>query len=1719
MDLPGYHIHAQVYRSDRSIVEQATRLLDSEPVILKRTSRQYPLATDLAPYHQEYAIANRIQSDRVVRVQGLETHQTYLVLVLEDIGGRSLRRLYGAQPMALNEFLPVAIAITQGLGHIHAAQVIHKDLNPGNIIYNPETQQLRIIDFGLSSATQQETTALQYPTTIEGTLAYLSPEQTGRVNRLIDYRTDIYSLGVTFYELLAGALPFTTTDPMALVHSHIAKPPPSLADARPDLPTFLVDVVNKMMAKNAEDRYQSAWGIQFDLEQLLAWHRRPSKPLTLAIAQQDYPFQFRLPQTLYGREVERDRLLSTFHSVCQQRPVSPLMLVTGYSGIGKSALVQELYGPITEVRGYFAAGKFDQLQRAVPYSAIIAAFSDLLRQILSETTDQLAEWRSRILAAVGQQGQVILDVIPDVALVIGAQPAVPTLGPVESQNRFNRVFQTFVRVFAQADHPLVLFLDDLQWADAASLRLLQLLLSDADLGSFLLIGAYRNNEVDANHPLTRTLNTLRQEGITPTTLTLAPLNQRHVGQLLADALYETPETVQALASLVHGKTGGNPFFVSEFLKTLQSEQLLRFDVAVRRWCWDVEQIQAQQMTDNVVVLMAAKLKRLPALVQQLLSLAACIGASFDMAILSGVAERSLDQVSQTLERAVQAGLIWATQQGGQSRYQFAHDRVQQAAYDLLAEEQRAALHLRIGLLLRQCADGQDRLFEVADHLNLGRSLLPREERLSVAQLNLTAGRRAKQATAYQAAEQYFSAGISYLDDWHPEELAFSLHREWAEVLYLLGQFDASQQAIAHIQRQSITALQQAEVCNVLIVQYTIQTNYPAALAAGQAALAALGVSLPIETPEAAFEEEYAILQKALGDRSLASLELLPTMTEPDKIFAVELLSNLGSAAYRYNRRIWQLVVVVSINLFLKYGNVPQSCYGYSNYGTLLGSVLGDYRLGYESALVSLRLSERYGDRTQTSRACFILSNFVQSWVRPVAEADAVNQMGVDAGLETGEFQYVGYTLSYRISNLFFQGKPLPEVMAALQDALQFCQRAKNQWAIDALMGYRLVMEDLMAPSEDQQAEVPIHDNSELRGNVSMDEQRPGDALDKVPKTVAEAAYQQDCIAHKSSSGLCRYFILKALSLYLEHRTSEALEMIERATPLLDFILGVVSVAEYYFVEGLILAELLFNRQEQSAETSQLSEWHQRFHRDRQMLHRWAETCPENFSQKAQLLDAEVARQGNHPWDALQSYDGAIAGAVAHRFLQDEAIANERAARFWLSCGKANLAESYLKQAHYAFQRWGAEQKVVQLQAEFPWLKQSEVLEHSQEPTTQTSDGALSAALDLSSLLKASQTISSQIVLEQLTHQLMEILVENAGAQLGYLLLLDGEELAVAAFNGPADHAVAACATDPTHLPVSLINYVVRAQTSVVLADASEQHDFSHDPYLQSQQPKSVLCAPLLHQGKLSGVVYFENNLTTGAFTRDRLNVINLLSSQAAISIQNAQFYNTLEQKVAQRTQALEEEKTKSERLLLNILPASIAERLKQNEKAIADGFAEVTVMFCDIANFTPLASRISPVELVEFLNQIFSVFDDLCDRHQLEKIKTVGDAYIAVGGLPGSRPNHAASVADMALDMAASVRSFIYPVPDLQSSLQVRIGIHTGPVVAGVIGTKKFAYDLWGDTVNLASRMESQGEVGRIQVTEAVYAHLADQYALEERGTIQVKGRGAMTTYWLVARK
>ncbi|HBY76691.1 MAG TPA: serine/threonine-protein kinase PknK, partial [Cyanobacteria bacterium UBA11148] len=984
--LTGYRVLVQLYESANSLVYRGIRERDNQPVILKVLKHNYPSPAELTRYKQEYDITRSLNQDGIIKAYGLEPYQNTLVMYLEDFGGQSLATLKQQYPATLEDFLEMAIKMTTALGDIHAANIIHKDINPANIVYNLDTQQLKIIDFGISTRLSRENPSLTNLNSLEGTLAYISPEQTGRMNRSLDYRTDFYSLGVTFYELLTGQLPFITEDVLELVHCHIAKPPipPHLMRAGEYCPKAISDIVIKLMAKTAEERYQSAWGLKADLEECLKQLRDTGGISDFLLGTQEACDRFQISQKLYGREQDVETLLQAFERVTTGE--SEFLLVAGYSGIGKSSLVQEIYKPITAKRGYFISGKYDQYQRNIPYSAIIQAFQELTQQLLTESDAKLAEWKEKILRAVGVNGRVIIDIIPEVELIIGEQPPLLDLASAEVQKRFNLVFQDFIKVFTNPAHPLAIFLDDLQWADGASLKLIELLLTSSDTGLFL-IGAYRDNEVSAAHPLRSSLQNLQKEGVRIQEIILKPLELGTVNQWLADTLKSSPETTRNLAELIHGKTGGNPFFITEFLQALYTENLLNCDYNQKRWIWDVNQVKKRNFTDNVVALMVAKIEKLPSKTQEGLKLAACIGNQFELNTLAVIWETSARETALNLQEAVTEGLIQPlgdeyktilleplenekTQLGQlEVEYQFGHDRIQQAAYSLIPNELKQRVHLRIGqLLLQNTPESQieDKIFNIVNQLNHGSELVTnQQQRDKIAELNLIAGQKAKSSTAYQPALMYLQQGLVWLrkDGWQRQyETALTLNVEAAEAAYLCGKFEEMEGLVTAVLQNSKEVLDQVKAYEVKIHACIAQRKLREAIDIALDILKLLGVRLP-KNPNK-FDVILGLVRTKLrlAGKPIENLLALPEMTDPYKKAAMRILNSIVSATYFIAPSLMPLLTFKGVSLSVKYGNSFLAPARYAGYGIILCGFFGDIESGYRYGNLALRVLKQLNIR-------------------------------------------------------------------------------------------------------------------------------------------------------------------------------------------------------------------------------------------------------------------------------------------------------------------------------------------------------------------------------------------------------------------------------------------------------------------------------------------------------------------------------------------------------------------------------------------------------------------------------------------------------------------------------------------------------------------------------------------------------------------------------------
>ncbi|BAZ14352.1 ATP-binding region ATPase domain protein [Calothrix sp. NIES-4071] len=1503
ISLPDINISAQIYESANSLVYRGMQVKNSQPVILKLLKEDYPNSSELYRYHQEYEITSSLNLDGAIKAYELRKYQNTLVMLLEDFGGESLKILLGSRFFSCLEFLHLAIQITDNLAKLHQKNIIHKDINPSNIVFNSQTRQLKIIDFGISTVLPQENTYLKSLNVLEGTLAYISPEQTGRMNRHIDYRTDFYSLGATFYELLTNKLPFETTDPMELVHCHIAKLPVPPHEINPEISKALSAIVIKLMAKTAEERYQSAYGIKADLETCLDQYRG-GKIEIFPIGKKDFSVQFKISQNIYGREQQIEKLLTACERVRQGK--TELMLVSGYSGIGKSALVKEMYKPTTCQKAYFIAGKFDQFQRDIPYRAVAIAFQELVRQLLTESVDQVQKWREKIIAAVGVNGQIIINVIPEVELIIGSQPAAKELPSQEAQNRFNLVFLNFIRVFCQKEHPLVIFLDDLQWADLATLKLIQMIITDTDTRYLFLIGAYRDNEVSDAHPLMTILSSIQKQRVPVNHISLSPLTLNHVNQLIGDTL-NCNGAQKPLAKLVFAKTQGNPFFVNEFLKLLYTEHLLYFDINQRKWEWDLESIQQRDITDNVVELIRGKIKHLPEETQESLKLAACIGNSFDLKTLSIVNQKSQKETAHQLWSAIQDGFIvpigddYKFLQTDRNlaelsvAYKFVHDRIQQGAYLLISENRKKSIHLSIGrLLLNNISQHNtqqeredtifDRVFDIVNQLNFGIELLEsQKDRLELANLNLIAGKKAKAGAAYQPAFIYLTYGLKLLavNTWQTQyDITLALYVEAVETAYLCGQFEEMEKLISIVLRHAKVLLDKVKVYEVKISAYVAQRKLQEAVDTGLTVLKLLGIRLRKKPTQLDILLSFLETKLVLFGKRIDDLIHLPTMIEPEKKAAMQILNKISSAAYISIPNLFPIIVFKAVMLSVKYGNIDISAPAYAGYGVILCGVLGEIESGYLFGKLALNLVQILNADQVKAYVIHIFNSFIGHWqdagkhsLKPLLE-------GYRIGIETGNLEHAAYSAMTYCQYSCLINQELAFVEQDIAKYIDAVKKINQEQTVRNLSLYRQVVLNLLGS-----------ENPYCLINESFDE-----------TTIIPLALEAN-----DYGILFDLYSFKHILCYLFGEYQQALENSTLAEKYIDGGLSLLAVPILYFYDSLTRLALY-----PSASKSQQKRLYSKVKANQKKIKKWAHFAPRNHLHKFYLVEAERYRVLGENTKAMDLYELAIVSAKENEYLNEESLANELAAKFYLGWGKEKIAQTYFKEAHYCYTRWGAMAKVKDLEKRYgQFIKNFTTVNapidtRSSLPNRSTGNH-LEEALDIATLMKAASAIASEIELDKLLTTLMKILLENAGAQTGYLILESQKELRLVASGNAENEQIAVLQSIPieTCLPTSIIYYVARTKESIVLgSQKNENPSFQQDACLAARQPKSILCAPLLNQGLLVGVVYLENNLAQRVFTPERLEVIQLLSTQAAIALTNATYNQTLEIKVQERTDAL-----------------------------------------------------------------------------------------------------------------------------------------------------------------------------------------------------------------------
>jgi PAS domain S-box-containing protein len=1427
-------------------------------------SAEQPSPQNLRRLEHEYSLAAELDPTWAVKPLALTLHDGRTILLLKDPGGEPLDRILErdhGQPLDLTRFLRIGIGLANALGQVHRRGLIHKDIKPANVLVD-DADHVWLTGFGIASQLSRERQSPIAPEIIAGTLAYMAPEQTGRMNRSIDARSDLYSLGVTFYQMLTNTLPFAAANPSEWVHCHIAHQPTSPSQ-RAAVPEPLSAITMKLLAKNAEERYQTAYGLETDLRRSLAEWKSHGHIDPFPLGAHDSTERLLIPEKLYGREHEIDALLAAFDRVAAEG-TPEFVFVSGYSGIGKSSVVNELHRVLVPACGFFAAGKFEQYKRDIPYAILAQAFKTLVHQIIVKSGAEVEQWRCALAEAVGPNGQLIVSLISELEFIIGKQPPVPDLLPRDAQNRFQIVFRRFLGVFARKEHPLALFLDDLQWLDIATLDLLEYLVTHAEVQHLLLVGAYRDNEVGSAHPLMRTLEALRKADARVHEIVLAPLGLDDVGRLIADAVHCEPERARPLAQLVEEKTGGNPFFAIQFLTALAEEGLLAFESVARAWKWDIDCIRAKNYTDNVVDLMAGKLRRLSAPMQRCLAQLACLGNAAEITTLSLVLSETEDAVHAALLEVVRAGLIFRQE----STYKFLHDRIQQAAYSLIPDEHRAEVHLRIGrvLLASMRADQlAEHLFDVVDQFNRGAArLIDGDEKVQVATIDLRAGRKAKASAAYESALVYFSAGMALLDerDWGGQYgLTFSLWLERAQCEFLIGNFDRAEQLIAHLLQRGASKVDQAAVDQLKIQLHIMKSENHEAVASALTCLRLFGIDLPAHPTQEQVQTEYDTVWQTLDRRPIESLINLPLMTDPEMQAAMQVLSVVSPPAYLTDFRLCCFLACCMVKIAMQHGTSGASALAFGYFGSFLGPIFHRYADGYRFAKLACDLVEKHGFIAYQAKVYHTMGTVIP-WTQPISSAIDFMRATFRTAIETGDLTYACYGMTPCIAGLLLRNDPLDAVWRESEMALEFTQRSKYGDVADIIRSQQRFI-------------------ANMQGRTTTFSTFSDAQFD-------EATFEAQLTGKRMALMIFWYRMLKLKARFLSGDYAEALAAAGKVKALLWSSVAQIQQLDYFYYAALTVAALYDN-----ASADEQQEWRELLTLHREQLREWAENYPPTFADKYTLVAAEIARLEDRAFDAMQLYEQSIQSARENGFVQNEALASEVAACFYATRGFETIAHTYLRNARSCYDRWGALGKVKQLDARYPHLHEERV-----STSTIATIGASAAQLDFESVIKASQALSSEIDLPKLIEKLMRIAVENAGAERGLLILLRGEEPQIEAEattgHGRVEVTVRQAAVTPFELPQSALHFVIRTRECLVLDDASIADLYSDDEYVRTKRARSLLCLPIVEQTKLVGALYLENNLTPCAFTSDRVAVLELLASQAAISLDNATLYSDLQ---------------------------------------------------------------------------------------------------------------------------------------------------------------------------------------------------------------------------------
>lgn len=1578
-NIKDYTLKELVSDGEHTMIFRAEKILDKTMVIIKLLKPESIIPKNVEQLTYEFNLMSKLNSPYVVKPLELVPIQNSLILVMEDFNGKPLSSLLDEKKWDMLLSLDTAITIASAVGDIHHQNIIHKDIKPQNILINPMTKELKIIDFGIATQLSREMQTVLNPEEMTGSIAYMSPEQTGRINRSVDYRSDIYSLGVTLYQLFTRRLPFEAKTPSELIHMHIALQPQPPNEINEEIPRMLSDIILKCLSKEVEHRYHSAYGLRSDLEKSLEMYLKGGSDDYFEIGTRDVLDHFNYPEKLYGRHKE----LEFINQCCREVWGGESLLLTlgGYSGVGKSSLVFEAQKYLPKGSGCFAYAKFDQFKHAIPYHGIVQAFQVIINQFLTEPDDILQETKDRILAAVGDSGKVLIDVIPEIELIIGPQPEMEKVSPQENTNRFNFVMVNFLKALLQPDYPLVLFIDDLHWADEPSLKLLELFFSNPTIHNFLVIATYRDNEVTPFHPLNITLKEIVARGGNVKGLTILPLSIDSVQEMIQGTFHGPTKQAKDLTQLLFRKTQGNPFFTLQLLKALYDKELFYFDKERGCWMADLEAIASSQVSDNVADLVIAKLKSLPDSVVDVLKIGATVENRFDLDLLSKVSNLPTDKILQCLNIGMQEDLIQQEgqktgyigtktknpQQNSPQFYRFLHDRIQQATYSLLNDEERSKLHYAIGKAIVNNTPFEklgEKSIDIVNHLNAADPvLLSADDKVDLIQMNLIAGNRAKDSAAYLSAIQYFSKGIELLseDSWESSyKLTLELYQNLALCMMITGGIEKAEALYDLCLEKSKTPLEKTMVYRDLIFLYSQIQQYSRSLEIAEKALKALGYEFDINPSRLSIVKDLLKHKFKMLFRKVENMEKLPHATDK-RIQGILLIvaALLYPSMVIGRKNLFVKTGLTIVELSWTHGITKQTSAGLVSLGMVLGSeMFKDYESCSRYGITAHNLALMFPKTVESNGTMYLYYSFIQRWRNPLRNSVVPLKQNFRKILETGASTIAAANAVYINLIELISGKRLDELYQSIQEALMEIKKFTSRSEEMSLMIHREVCLALKGHARD------------------ITDPRPSELTDEVlEKSRANVQYVLFTM---------RYDVWHMVLLYLFGKYKEAVEIGKSCISRIHSFPNWIETHVFYFYYSVALAALLKDPKDNSEYWKQLK-------KNFKVLKRWGQVSPLNYLHYKLIVEAEMARIEGSP-AAVNLYEKAVEAAKESKCTQEIALAYELFGNYYHSKHLKEMGSMLLHKALQYYAQWGADAKCTHFKnvhAEFLSLETFSLSSsHSgidlkatlmgNNPTvyaTSRTNSGDNSDFDVNTLIDASQALSKEIVLDKLMETLMHFLIVNAGADKAFLILFENKKGRVYSqmyLNRDYSPVITPIPIDDKSddLCLAAIKYVTRTNQTLLLNDATAEGNFRNDPYILNAKPKSLLCLPLIQKGVLAGLLYLENKVSIGAFTPKRLRLLSLLSSQMIISIENAQFYAKLDHNVRERTKELELKNQDLQGALQTI--KTVQEQMIQQEKLASLGLltSGIAHELKNPLNFVINFSQITKELIDEFLDEL-----------------------------------------------------------------------------------------------------------------------------------------------------